>query len=143
MLPAVLPKVLIMKKVARGHKTSVRQLCSDAGIECRVTGPSAERTVYLCKGKPSAARESGSMGAVSICHPSVNAKARAIFALGVLAYSAFDYASRESMRGVPESKMSLPLGRPRLAHPLTGAERQRKWRLARREELADAVARSA
>jgi hypothetical protein len=129
MLPAIFPKVMIVKRVIRGRLMTVRSLCQAAGIECRVTGPAAGRRVYLhMADKLEASREPGPSGRVSVGLPGGSKKDRAILALGVLAYAVFDYAARESMRGRPESRLSLPLGRPRKAHPLSGAERQRRWR---------------
>ena len=134
MLPVVFPKVEIVKRVPRGHRWTVRTLCRTAGIACRVTGPSAERRVYTSKIQPGAQegrafREPGSLGPVSIELKPGKEADLALLALGILAYSAFDYAARESLRGLPEARPALPLGRPRKARPLSGAERQRRWRL--------------
>ena len=129
MLPAILPDVVIEKRVPRGQRSSVRLLCEAAGIECRVTGQAAERVVYITRSDElRAAREPGPLGFVSVGIPEGSKKDRAVLALGILAYAAFDYAARESMRGCPEARMSLPAGRPRKARPLTGADRQRIWR---------------
>jgi hypothetical protein len=129
MLPAVLPSTKIVRKVSRGRSLTVREICGEAGVECRVTGPAAERRVYL---RPAAAlgaeREPGPLGAVSVGVPKGSRRDRAILALGVLAYSAFDYASRESARGLPEMRSRMPAGRPREIRPLSGAERQRRYR---------------
>jgi len=133
MLPAVLPKVMIVKRVPRsGRRETVRSLCEVAGIDCRVEGPAALRRVYVDDALvPSALREPGSEGAVSVFCSGGTSKEKAIFVLGILAYEAHDYAARESMRGTVVSRMSLPVGRPREVHPLSGAERQRRWRAAR------------
>jgi hypothetical protein len=129
MLPAILPMVKIMSKVPHGDLHTVETLCEMADIECRVTGPSAARQVYLRESnKLEAAREPGSLGIVSIGQPAGSKKNCAILALGILAYAVFDYAARESMRGRPESKIALPLGRPRKNQTLSGAERQRRYR---------------
>jgi len=88
----------------------------------------AERRVYMRRSPLSSAREPGSLGAVSLGVPEGDKKSRAVLALGLLAYTVFDYAARESMRGRPEAKVAVPLGRPRKARALTGAERQRRWR---------------
>ena len=72
MLPAILPAVKIAARVPRGSRATVRSLCRDAGIECRVTGPAAERVIYLVPPKKTASREvsvvrePGAYGAVSI-----------------------------------------------------------------------------
>ena len=60
--------------------------------------------------------------------PGNNKKDQAILALGILAYAVFDYAARESMRGRSEARFSFPVGRPHKTHPLSGAERQQRWR---------------
>jgi hypothetical protein len=131
MLPAIFPDVEIVKVIPAGRETSVASLCGEAGIECRVTGPSADRKIHLRTDRLSVSREPGSSGSVAIGLPSGDNKKRAILALGILAYAGFDYAARESMRGRPEARMSLPPGRPRKPHPLSGAERTRRWRASR------------
>jgi hypothetical protein len=129
MLPINLPEVTIAKEVARGRRATVRSLCQEADIECRVTGPSTERVIYLRPARElEASREPGPSGSVSIGMPGSKKKEQAILALGILAYAVFDYAARESMRGRPEARCSPSLGRPRKIHPLSGAERQRRWR---------------
>jgi hypothetical protein len=131
MLPALMPAVQIVAKVPRGLPRTVGSLCREAGIDCCVTGPAVERKVYLNAGKIAVAREPGSLGTVSMILPPVHQsdeRKRAILALGILAYAVFDYVARESLRGRPEAKMAMPLGRPRKAHSMSGAERQRRWR---------------
>jgi len=129
MLPAILPMAKIVSKAPKGVPYTIQSLCEMAGIECRVTGPAADRQIYLREtNQLEAAREPGSLGIVSMGLPASSQKDRAILALGSLAYSVFDYAARESLRGRPESKMALPLGRPRKAQPLDGASRQRRYR---------------
>jgi hypothetical protein len=137
MLPAFMPKVQIVAQVPRGISSTVRSLCEEAGIECRVTGPATEREIYFHEGKLDVCREPGFAGAVAIGLPekllrSPDPKPRAILALGILAYAVFDYVARESMRGRPEGNMALPAGRPRKARSLTGAERQARWRQVHR-----------
>lgn len=131
MLPAILPCVQIVRKVTGGRSLTVRKVCDEAGVECRVTGPAAERRVYLRTATElDAEREPGPFGAVSVCVQSGSRRDRAILTLGVLAYSVFDYAARESARGLPEMRTRRPAGRPRKAYPLSGAERQRRWRMS-------------
>lgn len=129
MLPAHLPCSVIVPKVPSGRRTTIRALCQEAGLDCRVTGPSAERVVYL-RSTPVVEihREPGVTGDVAVGSPETRPRERAVLALGALAYVVFDYAARESMRGRPEAATAPPLGRPRVAHPLSGAERQRRWR---------------
>jgi hypothetical protein len=130
MLPAVFPKAMIVKRVPHGRGSTVRSLCRAAGIDCRVIGPAAERRIYLrFTSEIEVAREPGPFGCVSVGVPDKgDGKEQATLALGILAYVVFDYAARESMRARPEARMKLPLGRPRKARPLSGAERQRRWR---------------
>ena len=130
MLPAILPNVKIVKwSSVNGPIYTIGELCYRAEIECRVTGYSTERRVCLQAGDQlEITRQPGPMGLVTLTLPPGDDKTRAGLALGVLAYAVFDYVARESMRGRPESQSTLPLGRPRKAHPLTGAERQRRWR---------------
>jgi hypothetical protein len=132
MLPAVFPKVAIVKRVPRGRGSTVRSLCRAAGIDCRVTGPAAERRIYFrFTSEIEIAREPGPFGSVSVGIPDKgDGKEQATLALGILAYAVFDYAARESMRGRPEARLKLPLGRPRKVRALSGAERQRRWRAA-------------
>ena len=137
MLPAFFPKVKIEARVQAGRRFTVRSLCETAGLVCRVTGPSSERIVFLRKTDDlDVSREPGPMGRVSIGVPKCDVEdslqpERAILVLGVMAYAVFDYASRESMRGRPESRTSLPVGRPRKRRTLSGAERTRGWRRRR------------
>lgn len=132
MLPAIFPEVRIAKVERSGRRMTVAGLCEVAQIPCRVTGPAAQRLVYLRPtSEPEATREPGSIGVVSIGVPKGNEQRCAILALGILAYAVFDYTARESMRGRPEAQLARPVGRPRKALPLSGAERQRRWRLKR------------
>lgn len=135
MLPLSYPKVSIMAKVPRGRAFTVRSLCRAAKIPCRVTGPSTKRRVYLRFARELTThdiniyREPGVLGAVTIeTVPWRSDQEQAVQALGALAYAVFDYAARESLRGRPEAKNQKPVGRPKKQRPLTGAERQRRWR---------------
>jgi hypothetical protein len=124
-----MPEVEIVKRVPRGRKLTIEKLCLAAGIECRVTGQAADRVIYLSQtSRLRASREPGPFGPVAVGVAGGNERRRAVLALGVLAYAVFDYAARESMRGRPEARFALPVGRPRKARPLSGAERQRRWR---------------
>ena len=109
MLPAIFPMVTILPKAPRGTETTVRSLCEKAGLECRVTGPSAERKIYLLTTPDlKVSREPGSLGTVSIGIPKKDRKKQAILALGILAYAVFDYAARESLRNRPEAILTVP-----------------------------------
>jgi hypothetical protein len=134
MLPASYPRVQIAARAPAGQATTVRALCLLAGIECRVTGPAALRPVRLGHASAlTAVREPGPAGVVWIGAPQMARRRRALHALGLLAYAVFDYAARESLRGLPEARPAAA-GRPRKARVLSGAERQRRWRSRRREE---------
>lgn len=127
MVPIHFPKVMIVKKIPRGG-VDVAELCRMAGRECRVTGPAAHRRVKIqASPRLTISREPGPLGAVAIGIPR-STKKPFVLALGVLAYAVFDYAARESVRGWSEMACSPPRGRPRSPRPLTGAERQRRWR---------------
>jgi hypothetical protein len=129
MIPLFFPHVSIVARVPRGKHATVKSLCHQAGIECRVTGPTASRRVYLRDANLLAvSREPGYSGRVSIDLPGTDPRERAVLALGVLAYAVFDYAARESVRGWPEMKIAPPRGRPWIPRPKTNAERQRDWR---------------
>ena len=129
MIPMILPKVKIVAKIPRGARFTVKSLCRDAGIECKVTGSSALREIHLLTtSELEASREPGPSGSVAVGLPAGSLADRAVLALGVLAYAVLDYASRESVRGLPIMRSSPPRGRPRKAHALSGTERQRRWR---------------
>jgi hypothetical protein len=133
MLPIVMPKATIVKRSRRsGKRHTVVSLCREAGVECRVTGPAANRTVYVdLSSEPYVEREPGPFGAVAVGVQGKSSREQALLALGYLAYVVFDYAARESLCGRPEAAMSLPVGRPRKARALSGAERQKRWRQRR------------
>ena len=133
MLPLLTPQPTIVKQCCPlGELETVASLCLKAGIACRVTGPAADRTVFVHAVQNSSnehiEREPGAYGPVFIKVSGKTSCRRALKALGFLAYVVFDYAARESLRGLPEARSALPVGRPRKAHPLSGAERQRRFR---------------
>ena len=136
MIPVNLPPTSVVAIAPDGESHTVESLCREAGIACRVTGPSTQRRVNLRYGRIiTACREPGASGTVTLELPERVPHKRALLALGVLAYSVFDYVARESMRGLPESRPSTPRGRPRKPLPVPGAERQRAWR-ERRSKIA-------
>lgn len=59
--------------------------------------------------------------------PTTESQGAARLALGALAYGAFDLVARESIRGTPWSRASVP-GRPKSPRRIKGAERIRRWR---------------
>jgi hypothetical protein len=130
------PHVSIVARIPGGTPATVESLCRQAGIECRVTGPTASRRVYLRDADLLAvSREPGYSGKVSIDLPETDPRRRAVLALGVLAYAVFDYAARESVRGWSEMRTASPRGRPRTPRPQTNAERQRAWRARQKCEV--------
>ena len=135
------PPAAVVMEAPRGIAHTVESLCRQAGIECRVTGPSASRVVYLHLTEHlEVHREPGNAGVVSVGLPGDlqdDPREAAVLVLAILAYVVFDYAARESVRGWSEMRVSLPRGRPRSPRPMTGAERQRRWR-ARQKMLAHA-----
>jgi hypothetical protein len=133
MIPVFLPNPTIMTKVSVGTSVSVKGLCHQAGIECRVTGPSADRLVFLHDANEiEVTREPGNMGRVSIGLPRTDHHRQAVLALGVLAYSVFDYAARESVRGWDEMRPAPPHVRPKIPKPKTNAESRRARRSRKR-----------
>lgn len=128
MIPVFLPKVKIVTKVRMGREFTIEKLCQLAKIECKATGPSIRRIVSIFDSDELVIeREPGELGKVGIGLKTLAKKAE-IFALGVLAYAVFDYAARETMRDLPESKSVFPVGRPRKPRALSGAERQGRYR---------------
>ena len=139
MLPIIMPDAQIVKRCSRrGSRETVTSLCLKAGIACRVTGPAADRKVWVLATQGSLPehieREPGAYGPVFIKVAGKTIRRRSFKALGFLAYVVFDYASRESLRGLPEARMVGPVGRPRQAHSLSGAERQRRFRNKHKSE---------
>jgi hypothetical protein len=134
MIPAMFPSAAIVPKVPGGRRLTVGSVCRLAGVECRATGPTAERRVYVRRADAlEVSREPGCYGAVSVGVPRKKSpREEYLLVLAVLAYVVHDYAARESAAGLPEMRVSAPRGRPRKAHPMTGAERQRRWRLLHR-----------
>lgn len=138
MIPVFLPPASIVTKVPRGKSYTVESLCHLAGIECRVTGPSARRRVVLRKSKKfEVSREPGNLGAVSVGHPRAHTRRHVVLALGVLAYSVFDYSTRESVRGWSEMRPPVPHARTKPYRLMTRARHQREWR-ARKKICEDA-----
>jgi hypothetical protein len=128
-LPAYIPAPSIVGKLPAGQDVTLRELCDRAGVVCRVTGISAERSLKIsCTKSLEAARLPGLLGPVWLGVPKGSLRRRALLALGLLAYGVFDYAARETLRGLSCSRASVGAGRPRTGKALTGAERQRRWR---------------
>lgn len=116
-------------KLPAGEKITLSSLCDLAEVACRVSGISAERSIFVAAApEMRIIRQPGALSAVWLGVPPGTGKRRALLALGMLAYGEHDYGARETLRGLPESQASAGPGRPRSRKPLTGAERQRRHR---------------
>jgi len=136
-LPVYIPQPTIVRSLPPGRSVSFRELCEEAGVSCRVTGMSADRSLKISlAGELSAARMPGNLSPVWLGVPRGPARRRALLALGLLAYGVFDYAARETLRGLPESRAENAAGRPRTGQALTGAERQRRYRQKRKSKTS-------
>lgn len=128
-LPVFFPQPSIVRTLPPGVDVSFRALCESAGVACKVTGISARRPIKIADSRElMAARLPGSLSPVWLGVPPSSPRRRALLALGLLAYGVFDYAARETLRGLPESRATAGSGRPREGRALTGAERQRRHR---------------
>ena len=129
-LPGFFPTPEPSLRLPAGEKTTLSKLCDLAGIECRVSGISAERQIFVTESSEMRiVKRPGALSDVWLGVPLGTEKRRALLALGMLAYGEHDYGARETLRGLPESRASAGPGRPRSRRPLTGAERQRRHRL--------------
>ena len=128
-LPVFFPSCEISLELPAGRPVSIADLCHEAGVKCRVTGVAARRPVRVATA-PSmrAVRRPGTLSEVYVGVPKCSPSRGALLALGLLAYSAFDYAARETLRGLPEAAAVSSPGRPLSPRPLSGAERQRRYR---------------
>ena len=123
------PAARISTDLPQGERLTVEALCERAAIPCRVSGPPARRWVRLGEGRLAAIRQPGAYGEVWLAVPkAVTPRRRALLALGLMAYSVFDYTARECLYGRPEADYSRGPGRPATGSPLTNAERQRRFR---------------
>ncbi len=128
-LPVFFPIVNIVREsdIAGGVRTSIRSLCEQAGIPCRVTGQAAERRVVIREIEQDdliISRATGEFG--SVCVSTNNPDP--LFVLGVLAYGVNDYAARETVCGRGLFGVRKALGRPRTGRALLDSERKRKAR---------------
>jgi len=136
-LPLFFPHPTYVAKLPRRGALPLAKVCALAGVACRATGRWTERLVIMDsddKLPQGAVWAEPSGGTVRIMVPSAyngSGRARARYALGVLAYVLFDLVSRESIRGEDWTTINAPVGRPRAVRALNGAERQRRFRLRR------------
>ncbi len=128
-LPVFFPAAEVAATLPAGEGLTVRELCGLAGVACRVTGAPAERRVRL--GEASvlrAIRAPGPLSEVWLGVPPAQARARALTAVGLLAYGVLDYCARESLRGLAIAKPSAGRGRPISGRAIVAADRQRRYR---------------
>jgi hypothetical protein len=129
--PVFFPIPEISLQLPPGSRTSLAELCAAAGVPLRVTGLGARRKIAVARSPVlRCVRMPGTMGDVWIGLPPSSAKAKAESALCVLAYAVFDYAARETVRGIVRTTVGR--GRPRRGLPATAAERKRRSRTRRR-----------
>jgi len=128
-LPAFIPQPQVSLALPEGADVTLGELCAAAGVRCRVTGISASRPLKIAPARElSAVRLPGQLSPVWLGVPDGPPERRAMLALGLLAYGVFDYAARETLRGIPKSRAVAEPGRPRTGRALTSAERQRRHR---------------
>ena len=128
-LPVFFPQPEIVLELPAGKPTSLPELCRACGVPCKVTGLSARRPLRISEtAELRVARIPGALSGIWVGIPPVPPARRALLALGLLAFSAFDYGARETLRGRPEAFPSTSAGRPRSRRALTAAERQRRHR---------------
>lgn len=134
-LPVFFPAADIARTLPPGRALTVRTLCELAGVVCGVTGAPAERPVRLARAAAlRALTKPGPLSEVWLGVPRGSPQRRALLALALLAYGAFDYCARESLRGLPIAQATHGRGRPASGVAMSAAQRQRRHRarLARR-----------
>ncbi len=123
------PAAEVAARLPRGERLTLRKLCTLAGVECRVTGFTADRRVRWAPSPDlRAVRAPGPMGEVWLGVPGGHPRRRALRALGLLAYGALDYGARETLRGLTVATPSPGPGRPPTGLAMTAAQRQRRYR---------------
>jgi hypothetical protein len=128
-LPVFFPTADVATTLPPGKRFTLRELCTLAGVECRVTGAPAERRLRVGESPVlRAVRIPGPLSEVWLGIPRGNPRSRALKALGLLAYGAFDYGARETLRGLTIARPGPGPGRPSSGFALSAAERQRRYR---------------
>lgn len=128
-IPLFIPRPSIALALPAGDDVTLDELCDLAGVRCKVSGLSARRPLTMALAKEMCSvKLPGSLSPVWLGIPKGTPKRRALLALGALAYGVFDYAARETLRGLPESRPTRGPGRPRSKKAMSGAERQRRYR---------------
>jgi len=117
-----------------GDAIPLHTLCARAGVTCQGLGAWTQRPVILASGDTlmiEAMPGYASPIRITLPLPTTESQGAARLALGALAYGAFDLVARESIRGTPWSRASVP-GRPKSPRRIKGAERTRRWRESKR-----------
>lgn len=128
-LPVFFPTADVATALPPGKRFTLSELCKLAGVECRVTGAPAQRRLRVGESPVlRAVRIPGPLSEVWLGVPPGNPRSRALKALGLLAYGAFDYGARETLRGLAIARPSPGPGRPSSGSALSAAERQRRYR---------------
>ncbi len=112
-----------------GALLTIDDLCRENGIPCRLTGRGSQREVMIVDAPEPFIEVEPFGGAVKIGVPKkFSGKLSRKYALAAMAYSVFDLAARESVRGNRDFCDIMIIGRPRQGRAKTNAERQRKFR---------------
>jgi hypothetical protein len=128
-IPVFIPQPLVALTLPDGEDVTFCLLCELAGVRSRVTGLSTGRPLRISPAANlSAVKLPGALSPVWLGVPAGTPRRRALLALGLLAYGVFDYAARETLRGLQVSRACADPGRPSSGRALSPAERQRRHR---------------
>jgi hypothetical protein len=129
--PLFLPIPIFRQRIESDvPRITLKQLCSDAGVDCRASGAWIDRAIYLSSNDASLSviAEPGSIGSVLINAPGTDPLQRARLALAIMAYSLHDLVARQSILGASWAKPSHLRGRAKSSRAMSNAERQQKYR---------------
>jgi hypothetical protein len=130
--PLFFPVPRVVAGVDATGAVPLRVWLERAGAPCRATGRWTERPVQVATGALGITKAPGDWTAVCVSvPPGLSAVAVARLVVAAMAYAVMDPVARESVRGQPWARPAPPRGRPRLAQPRTGAQRQRAYRARR------------
>ena len=128
-IPLFFPPATFVPQLLLSTPVSIKALCELAGIECRASGAWTGREIETIEGgKLRVTAEPGDWGRVRIEIPKGDPQKQALLALAVLAYGMHDLVAKQSLLGNKLISVAPPRGRPRKARPLSGSERQRRFR---------------